>query len=859
MAWQFSLYTLVLWISAFLSLLAALFAWNRRQTRGAKPLAVLLLCTGLWSWGQGNMVSSGNYTWQIVWLYFQWLFIVVIPVTFFLFALDYLDYKRWLTRRNIGFLMVIPAITYALVLTDSQHHLIWKYINQQELEGLIVIDAEWATGFWINVSYAYLLIVMTVGLLTWNIWKVRSIYRKQTAMVILAFLVPIATNIAELLHIAPTSVLDTTTIAFLATGFIILWAIFGIKLFDIVPIARDTVIENMSDGVIVVDGSNRILDINQAARVFLDQPKRQVIGLYAHEAFPQWFERVAVHEIPQTHPVTLTIEEKIEGKKVFVAVRISPLADKSNTQVIGRVVTFRDVTEEKLAEVELARAKEAAESANRAKSTFLANMSHELRTPLNAIIGYGDLLTSNIYGEINEKQLDRLQRMIDNGHHLLGLINNILDLSKVEAGKMEVHLETFDLVEAVQAVLGGVRPLIEKRGNALLLDFDPNLGSIHTDVTKLRQVLLNVLSNAAKFTEDGSITLRVYSHSDAGREWVYFEVRDTGIGMSPEQTARVFDEFVQADSSTTREYGGTGLGLAISRRFCRLLGGDIHVKSTAGKGSTFSIMLPRRIEHPTDSGEHPAIKINPSNTVLVIDDDASARELIQHYLSVDGFQVVTASNGKDGLAKAIAVRPAVITLDVMMPEVDGWSILSQLKAHPEISHIPVIMLTIVDEQKTGFALGASEYLTKPIERYRLLKTINKYRCSDPLCPILVVEDDENTRLMLRDALEDSGWVVIEAENGAAALERMAEKPPSLILLDLMMPQMDGFTFIEQVQKHIEWQQIPIIVITAKELTTHDRHRLNGYVEQVLQKGMYDREQLLDIVRSKVKKYLKTPS
>ncbi len=377
------------------------------------------------------------------------------------------------------------------------------------------------------------------------------------------------------------------------------------------------------------------------------------------------------------------------------------------------------------------------EIASQHKSTFLANMSHELRTPLNAIIGYSEMLQEDAADLNADGLVPDLKKVNAAGKHLLELINSILDLSKIEAGKMELNLEDFSVAQMVEDIAALVQPLAEKNGNRLEVACD--VETMHADLTKVRQVLFNLLSNACKFTERGKVSLAVRREDSGDGAWLSFSVTDTGIGLNAEQIGRLFQEFSQADISTTRKYGGTGLGLAVSRRLCRLMGGEITVTSEPGKGSIFTVRLPvdvRRIAETT------AAAVGNAGTVLVIDDEAVVRELMQRFLSKEGFRVLTAANGEDGLRLAREQRPDAITLDVMMPGMDGWAVLSALMADLTLADIPVIMLTIVDDKRMGYALGASEYLTKPIDRARLIAVLTKYRRD---LPVLVVDDDEGVR------------------------------------------------------------------------------------------------------------------
>jgi signal transduction histidine kinase/DNA-binding response OmpR family regulator len=497
------------------------------------------------------------------------------------------------------------------------------------------------------------------------------------------------------------------------------------------------------------------------------------------------------------------------------------------------------------------------ERASKAKSDFLASMSHELRTPLNAIIGYSEMLQEEAEDLGSVDFIPDLQKILAAGKHLLALINDILDLSKIEAGKMDLFLETFDIVPMVQDVGTTITPLVEKNANTLVVRFPDHLGTMRADLTKVRQALFNLLSNACKFTTRGTITLAVSREMVDGAAWMTFRVSDTGIGMTPEQMGKLFQAFSQAETSTTRQYGGTGLGLAITRHFCQMMGGDTTVESAVGQGSTFTIRLPAEVADPK-AIPAPRTEAFPASalpegapTVLVIDDDPTVHDLMQRFLSKEGVRVATAAGGEEGLRLAKTLRPAAITLDMLMPGMDGWAVLTALKADPDLADIPVIMLTIVDDKTMGYTLGASDYLTKPIDWDRLTAVLRKYRCAHPPCPVLIVEDEVAMHEMLRRMLAREGWVVTEAVNGREALERVAEKRPELILLDLMMPEMDGFAFLEALRRQEAWREIRVVVITAKDLTPDDRQRLNGYVERILQKGTYSREELLREVRDLV--------
>ena len=506
---------------------------------------------------------------------------------------------------------------------------------------------------------------------------------------------------------------------------------------------------------------------------------------------------------------------------------------------------------------DLDEAKQEAEEATKAKSYFLANMSHELRTPMNAILGYSEMLMEDAEDQGQEDFIPDLQKIHTAGKHLLGLINEILDLSKIEAGKMELFLESFDVAGMINEVASTLRPLVDKNANTLQVHLAPDLGAMQADLTKVRQSLFNLLSNASKFTEKGTITLDAEAISKDEARWIAFKVADTGIGMTPEQIDKLFQPFVQADASTSRKYGGTGLGMTITQLFIKMMGGEMNVASEPGAGTTFTVLLPTEVKAPPPAEVPQPETAEPiflpgTNTVLVIEDDPGARDLLTRFLTKEGYRVETASGGEAGLRLAREVHPDIITLDVMMPDMDGWAVLSALKADPELADIPVVMLTIVDNKNLGYALGAADYLTKPIQRDRLMAILEKYCPPSQPATVLVVEDDLATREVIRNLLEKTGIQVAEAENGRVALERLAERQPGLILLDLMMPEMDGFQFVDHIRRHEAWRAIPIVVVTAKDLTAEDRRRLNGYVTDIISKDTRDQEELLAEISKMVK-------
>lgn len=506
---------------------------------------------------------------------------------------------------------------------------------------------------------------------------------------------------------------------------------------------------------------------------------------------------------------------------------------------------------------ELQAAKQGAEDSSRAKSAFLAATSHDLRTPLNAILLYSELLREDAEAAGQEETVQDLKKIHSAGQHLLQLLNDLLDLAKVEAGKMSLYLEEVGLPVFLEEVRNLASPLMSQKGNTFRVEIDPALGALVTDATRLRQILLNLLSNAAKFTEAGTISLSVHRAQEPSGEWMVAEVRDTGIGMSPDQLGRLFQEFTQAEDSTTKKFGGTGLGLVLCQRLCGLLGGAIQVDSTLGEGSTFTVRLPWK--HPAGPASpapvhppRPAAAPDQPRKVLIIDDDGTFRAALGRVFHQEGFDVVEASSGEEGLRLAREVQPSLITLDVVMPGIDGWTVLRTFKSDPDLAAIPVILVTLADDRSQGFALGATEYLPKPIEPRRFQDVLR--RIAPERGSLLVVEDDEAQRQAFTRLLEGAGWRIQTAGHGQEALELLeAGLLPDLILLDLQMPRMDGFQFMDRLRGQASWRSLPVVVLTSADLSPEARTELARHdVEQILSKTGHPKEKLLEVVRDLAK-------
>ena len=635
-------------------------------------------------------------------------------------------------------------------------------------------------------------------------------------------------------------------------------------------------------GIISIDEKGTIKIFSSAAE--------GIFGYYAPEVIGKNIKIIMRKETALEHD--LYLERRIHGapstvvgqRRIVDAVRKDGTIFKLEAQVeevhVGDEIFYiglvEDITERLELERQAEQAREQAERASEAKSAFLANMSHELRTPMNAIIGYSEILAEDAEDEGLEDMLGDLNKITAAGKHLLSLINDVLDLSKIEAGKMDLFLEDFSIKDLAKDVANTAASLIEKNDNELILDVNQDLDALHGDVTKVRQILFNLISNAAKFTKEGKITLSAKADAIGNIPAVRLAVTDTGIGIPEDKLEHIFSEFSQADESTTRDYGGTGLGLALVKRFCEMMGGNIRVESTPGTGSSFIVTLPKyvekehlgleeeaRVEAPRSSPPSLGAESDTAiaqateallagNTVLVIDDEASARELLKRRLEEEGCSVLLAKNGTEGLALAAKHRPALITLDVMMPGMDGWAVLRRLKADNNLKDIPVVMVSMVGNKAMSYSLGAVESLQKPVDRDKLSALVRRYASSETR-NALVVEDDPAARATMSRTLQGENWEVEEAENGKIALERTEKKKFSLILLDLMMPVMDGFEFLERLRSSSHPSaESPVIIVTAMELNVADRQRLQNNVHDIVQKTGEDVEHVLEKILTLVR-------
>ena len=614
-----------------------------------------------------------------------------------------------------------------------------------------------------------------------------------------------------------------------------------------------TLIEAAPQIIWVADADGQIALLNKAWHEFSGRTVEESLGT-------RWAEALHPEDLPDVlakwdrafkHGETYSGECRFRAKdgsyQTFIFIG-TPVRDDSG-EIINWVGINTNIADRVEAELALQEAKDAAERANRAKSEFLATMSHELRTPLNAVIGFSEILRDEILGTLNDEQKELVLDIHISGNHLLAMINDILDLSKIEAGKMELQLENFSVKEAVTEVNAIVTALASKKQIQLSLQFDQDV-SVEADKIKFKQILYNLLSNAIKFTDDGGqVTMKFEVSSSA----LLGSVTDTGVGISLQDREKLFQPFTQLDASRSRMHSGTGLGLALTNRLVQLHGGKIWVESEANKGSTFSFTFPLRqqgdageVTAPGASLTETAISLGNGHTILVAEDNEQAAQLLGIYLTEAGYQVEYAADGEEAIAKAAEIQPFAITLDVLLPKKDGWQVLREMKTKPNLRSIPVIIISVTEERQLAFGLGAVDHLVKPIDKEALIVSLRslKFPSRDGSPRVLVVDDDPQTVRLLSTVLTNDGYEVLKVYGGSEAIETAISQSPDLIILDMMMPQVDGFQVIRRLTNDPRTCDIPIVICTALDLTNEDRDRLNGQIQSVIPKIGNVKEELL---------------
>ncbi|MEI7771458.1 MAG: histidine kinase N-terminal 7TM domain-containing protein [Chloroflexales bacterium] len=591
MDWQLSPYMPALAGSGVVALITSGLAWRWRSARGAAEIALLALFSGLWSWLYAIELSSASFAAALYWAKIEYIFIVGFPTILIVFAARYTNHDGWLARGRWLALVTMPALTLLAVWTNDAHRLYWSEMGWEIRGTVSILKFTYGPLFWIFIAYSYACVCGSTLLLLQSILRAPRSYRGATAALLVAIAAIWGGNVLYLSNLSPWGYLDLTPVASTISGLAITLGIFRLRLFDLLPIAHSAVFAQMGDGVVVIDVQGRVVDMNPAAKAAVGRQRGEVIGAPADQVFNRWPHLVTRYD--QHEQLSDEIEIVGGGRRSWLDLRISPLYDRRGN-LRGRVIVWHDITARKVAEVELRAAMDAAEAASRTKSAFLATMSHELRTPLSAIMGYCQLLRLEVEDGDTEHALHDLATIESAGEHLLLMIANLLHVSQIEAGAAPISLAAaeIDVSALITEVIQATRLSASRRDNALVVHADPKLGTITADRARLRLVLMNLLDNAAKFTERGTISLTAVREADISGDLLVFQVQDTGVGIAPDEIGRLFEIFTEHDPQKRRRFGGAGVGLAISRDVCRAMGGDIEARSAPGKGTTMTVRLP---------------------------------------------------------------------------------------------------------------------------------------------------------------------------------------------------------------------------------------------------------------------------
>lgn len=735
--WQWNPYIIPLVVSVFISGAIAVYSWQRQHTPGARAFALLMLTGTIWSLGYVFGLSTTNLARAMFWSKVEYLGVVSVPVFWLIFALQYTGRDRWLTSyRRIG-IFIIPGIILGLIWTNEWHGLIYREIGFEDQGNFVMMWVKVGPAYWLNAGYMYLILLIGTILFSALWFRSSHLYRMQMGIILTGAFVTWGANVVYLAGWSPWPRLELAPMGFSLTGLIIAWGLFQYKLFDIVPVARDKVIESLRDGMLVLDFSGRVVDLNPALEEIFGVNAKIVIGQPVEQVFQRWPELLPHFQATAYTQTENTIE--CHQSRYVYDLRISPLINRRG-QITGRLIVLRNITERKQAEEQLQYAKNAAEAANRAKSTFLANMSHELRTPLNAILGFAQLIRND--PALPPQHQENLSIIMTSGTHLLRLINQVLDLSKIEANRMTINEEEVDLCQLLTDLERMLRLRAAEKG--LYWTLDRRIGQPYyarLDALKLRQVLINLLNNALKFTRQGSVTLKVFEggRDITGIKHLKFEVSDTGPGIGPEEIETLFSAFHQTQTGRQIQEG-TGLGLVISQQFVRLMGGTISVQSEVGHGTTFAFEIPVHVIAMPKEGTRSQQAMRrvvglaphqPTYRLLVTDDDWNNRQLLVKLLAPLGFELQEASQGQEAVDIWQRWQPHLIWMDLRMPEMNGYEATQRIRSLERPDDKPTIIIllsasSIEDERATALARGCDDFLRKPFQLNELFQLLHTH-------------------------------------------------------------------------------------------------------------------------------------
>lgn len=874
-------------IGAAISFTLSIYAWGRREEPGV--FAFMLTAWGLGGWSITYAIEllSVGIEAKLFWHKIVYTVIPLVPGPWALFLYQHEQLSSKLPRWVRPALFIEPVLFVFFTWTNDSWHFLWTDVRLLDGPGIDDLELSRGLGFWMHTAYSYLLILYATVVFIRMLWREKKLPRWQVGLLGLSALSPMLVNVIHVLGFNPIYPIDLTPFALATTGATSAWYAFRFEIWDFLPAARNAIVESMNDGVIVLDSNNIVVDVNPAALHLLSIKRESAVEKPIGAVLPSWPELQAIFARAAnsgTFVTPLEIVWSTREKVRYIDLVFSPLYDRSN-RPSGSLLTLRNVTRRKSAEMALAEERNSLEQrvaeqtadlrqanaqlarAARLKDEFLASMSHELRTPLNTVLGLSEALQEQVYGSLNERQLRALRNIEDSGRHLLSLINDILDVSKIEAGKLTLEFRPTSIDSVCQASVGLVRQIAHKKKIDVTYAPDPAVHVVLADERRLKQILVNLLTNAVKFTpEGGKVQLEVTG--DREHETIRFCVSDTGIGIAEVDIPRLFQPFMQLDSSLARQHEGTGLGLALVYRMTELHGGSVSVESQVGVGSRFTIALPWR-ESTIDvlvsrDPEAATNLLKAMRRVLIIDSSSTSADQVRRYLQELGAEVFIESNGYSGLAQAQLVSPDLIIMDLFLPDRSGWDVLAELRVNPITEATPVLILSVVDvtqssERLFGFKLGRVYHTLKPVSRQQfsdvLVEIFSPHTLpTTPLPPpplpnrnangqngfspyVMIVEDNENNINTLSDYLLAKGYRLHVARSGPQALAGLREIRPDVILMDVQMPGMDGLETIREIRTHEPGQPVPIIALTALAMPG-DRERIlkagaNDYLSKPL--------------------------
>lgn len=844
MEWQQSPYTLPLVVTGLITFASAVYTARQRHIPGAGHLLKMLLAITIWVFFYILELKAIALDDKLFWTKAEYLAIIFIPVEYLLFVLKYTGtFHKIRKPRQFTFgLLIIPAFTLFLSWTNEWHQLLYQTTGLIFENGLSYLTLTRGSGFWIYLGYIYLLLLTSTLILLRKFLTAQHPYQSQHILTAIAGLFPWVGNVIYITGLNPLPYLDPTPFTFALTGLCFALLLFRFKFLDIVPIARSLVVERLEDGVIVIDGQNRVVDINETAVSLLQKDKKEILGHPLSFSQPQWLTLAAVLKEDKPAKIELPIKE------AHYEVSTTLLTNESSG-VNGRLLTLHNISPQKKTEQMLQHAKEAAEAADQAKTNFLTNISHEIRTPLNAVVGMAEMLRQT---PLNPNQQELLNVMVQSSNNLMQLINNILDFSRLEAGNLTLNQQSFDLVDCVEAALENVRQAAHEKHLALSYQIDaPTPTWLVGDAVRLRHILINLLENSIKFTEEGEIKITISHLPQPEGVQLHFVVEDSGIGIAPAQAKNLFSPFQQIDSSMTRAHGGNGLGLVICKRLVMLMGGDIYLNSTAGQGTAvhFSAQFTIATDNqpPTVSLRHHKATLT-NKRLLIITKDAHQRRQISKEARVAGLEVYTAGSCQEAsywVSHSEAFDVVLLDTAVWQAEPD---IVNQMRHQETRLPLPIILLSSgeaalpTEVQATVFSavlphsmdssqmydtlMNVLSVATPTLSSHGLAETMAK---RFPL-KILVVEDNKLNQRIIKTMLAKLGYHPDVAANGKEAVQIARQSEYDVILMDIQMPVMDGIVATQQILADGAVGKRPyIIAVTA--------HALEGDREYYLSSGM----------------------